>query len=243
VIFISQVERSRQAGKQASKQELFPFLRKSSVLHHLTGIPIFAYSPDVEFCGYSIPHPSEAVMNLRIQTWGESNNPDSDSDPLRANIPSSRRENGGLTLRFLSLSFRFVQITSASSPSSEKPSTTSRIYAMSSRTNSPPPGTSSMPSILIASAHELSTQLREMTAVFIWSRERGLLGATNGLEVSRPALRRHWNRAGALSLSLSLFGWTTCRTDGDVRCKPTPHREPKVFDSTIGSTVTMNTRE
>jgi DNA-directed RNA polymerase subunit L len=29
------------------------------------------YSPDVEFCGYSIPHPSEAVMNLRIQTWGE----------------------------------------------------------------------------------------------------------------------------------------------------------------------------
>lgn len=26
-------------------------------------------SPDVEFCGYSIPHPSEAVMNLRIQTW------------------------------------------------------------------------------------------------------------------------------------------------------------------------------
>jgi len=26
-------------------------------------------NPDVEFCGYSIPHPSEAVMNLRIQTW------------------------------------------------------------------------------------------------------------------------------------------------------------------------------
>ena len=29
------------------------------------------YSPDVEFCGYSIPHPSEAVLHLRIQTWGE----------------------------------------------------------------------------------------------------------------------------------------------------------------------------
>jgi DNA-directed RNA polymerase I and III subunit RPAC2 len=28
-------------------------------------------SPDVEFCGYSIPHPSEAKMNLRIQTYGE----------------------------------------------------------------------------------------------------------------------------------------------------------------------------
>ncbi|KAI5365480.1 Putative DNA-directed RNA polymerase Rpb11, 13-16kDa subunit, RNA polymerase, RBP11-like subunit [Septoria linicola] len=26
-------------------------------------------NPDVEFVGYSIPHPSEAVMNLRIQTW------------------------------------------------------------------------------------------------------------------------------------------------------------------------------
>ncbi|KAF2158202.1 DNA-directed RNA polymerase I and III [Myriangium duriaei CBS 260.36] len=28
-------------------------------------------NPDVEFCGYSIPHPSEARMNLRIQTWDE----------------------------------------------------------------------------------------------------------------------------------------------------------------------------
>lgn len=28
-------------------------------------------SPEVEFCGYSIPHPSEAAMNLRIQTYGE----------------------------------------------------------------------------------------------------------------------------------------------------------------------------
>jgi DNA-directed RNA polymerases I and III subunit RPAC2 len=27
-------------------------------------------SPDVEFCGYTIPHPSEAKMHLRIQTWG-----------------------------------------------------------------------------------------------------------------------------------------------------------------------------
>ncbi|KAF2128537.1 RBP11-like subunits of RNA polymerase [Dothidotthia symphoricarpi CBS 119687] len=25
--------------------------------------------PDVEFCGYSIPHPSEAKMNIRIQTY------------------------------------------------------------------------------------------------------------------------------------------------------------------------------
>lgn len=27
-------------------------------------------SPDVEFCGYSIPHPSEAKMNIRIQSYG-----------------------------------------------------------------------------------------------------------------------------------------------------------------------------
>nr|POE65258.1 dna-directed rna polymerases i and iii subunit rpac2 [Quercus suber] len=30
-------------------------------------------NPDVEFCGYSIPHPSEAVMNLRIQTYDNVN--------------------------------------------------------------------------------------------------------------------------------------------------------------------------
>ncbi|KAK9480901.1 DNA-directed RNA polymerase, partial [Lipomyces japonicus] len=28
-------------------------------------------NPDVEFCGYSIPHPSEAAMNIRIQTYGK----------------------------------------------------------------------------------------------------------------------------------------------------------------------------
>lgn len=26
-------------------------------------------NPDVEFCGYTIPHPSETKMHLRIQTW------------------------------------------------------------------------------------------------------------------------------------------------------------------------------
>ncbi|KAH0289113.1 RBP11-like subunits of RNA polymerase [Aureobasidium namibiae CBS 147.97] len=34
---------------------------------------IIMKNPDVEFCGYSIPHPSEAKMNLRIQTWDEVN--------------------------------------------------------------------------------------------------------------------------------------------------------------------------
>lgn len=37
-------------------------------------------SPDVEFCGYSIPHPSEAKMNLRIQTYGKHHLPWTDPD-------------------------------------------------------------------------------------------------------------------------------------------------------------------
>lgn len=28
-------------------------------------------NPEVEFCGYSIPHPSENKMNIRIQTYGD----------------------------------------------------------------------------------------------------------------------------------------------------------------------------
>lgn len=27
-------------------------------------------NPEVEFCGYSIPHPSENLLNIRIQTYG-----------------------------------------------------------------------------------------------------------------------------------------------------------------------------
>jgi len=32
---------------------------------------IIMKNPDVEFCGYSIPHPSEAKMHLRIQTYDQ----------------------------------------------------------------------------------------------------------------------------------------------------------------------------
>jgi DNA-directed RNA polymerase I and III subunit RPAC2 len=32
---------------------------------------VIFYSPDVDFCGYSIPHPSVAKMNVRIQTTGK----------------------------------------------------------------------------------------------------------------------------------------------------------------------------
>lgn len=38
-----------------------------------TSVSIFSfYSRDVTFCGYSVPHPSESKINLRIQTNGES---------------------------------------------------------------------------------------------------------------------------------------------------------------------------
>jgi len=32
---------------------------------------IIMKNPDVEFCGYSIPHPAEPKMHLRIQTYDE----------------------------------------------------------------------------------------------------------------------------------------------------------------------------
>ncbi|KAK8221274.1 DNA-directed RNA polymerase I and III polypeptide [Phyllosticta capitalensis] len=34
---------------------------------------IIMKNPSVEFCGYSIPHPSENKMNLRIQTYEDAN--------------------------------------------------------------------------------------------------------------------------------------------------------------------------
>ena len=41
---------------------------------HTLGNPlryIIMKNPQVEFCGYSLPHPSENLLNLRIQTYGE----------------------------------------------------------------------------------------------------------------------------------------------------------------------------
>ena len=41
---------------------------------HTLGNPlryIIMKNPQVEFAGYSIPHPSENLLNLRIQTYGE----------------------------------------------------------------------------------------------------------------------------------------------------------------------------
>lgn len=37
----------------------------------MTDVHLYSRSPDVEFCGYSNPHPSEAKIHLRIQMYGE----------------------------------------------------------------------------------------------------------------------------------------------------------------------------
>ncbi|KAI5259312.1 DNA-directed RNA polymerase I and III 14 KDA polypeptide [Aureobasidium subglaciale] len=51
---------------------------------------IIMKNPDVEFCGYSIPHPSEAKMNLRIQTWGKAT---SDRHVIQDTNPSTDEVN------------------------------------------------------------------------------------------------------------------------------------------------------
>lgn len=35
---------------------------------------LLIFSPDVSFCGYSIPHPFDHVVNLRLQTNGKPSN-------------------------------------------------------------------------------------------------------------------------------------------------------------------------
>ncbi|XP_022236449.1 DNA-directed RNA polymerases I and III subunit RPAC2-like, partial [Limulus polyphemus] len=32
---------------------------------------LIVLSPQVKFCGYAVPHPSENKINLRIQTYGQ----------------------------------------------------------------------------------------------------------------------------------------------------------------------------
>lgn len=42
------------------------FYKSRRLIHYLFLLTIF-FSSDVEFCGYSVPHPSEAKIMLRIQ--------------------------------------------------------------------------------------------------------------------------------------------------------------------------------
>ncbi|KAJ8130658.1 hypothetical protein O1611_g2969 [Lasiodiplodia mahajangana] len=48
----------------------FEFLKEGHTLGNALRY-IIMKNPDVEFCAYAIPHPSEEKMNLRIQTYGQ----------------------------------------------------------------------------------------------------------------------------------------------------------------------------
>lgn len=68
---------TRQRSPICHYEEVSPFYsspynpkKKKKEREEKTNIPS-QKSPSVEFCGYTIPHPSEAKMNLRIQTYGE----------------------------------------------------------------------------------------------------------------------------------------------------------------------------
>lgn len=51
-----------------------PFLKfccyRQVIVHLGNDVMLLCYSPRVSFCGYSIPHPSEARVNIRVQTTG-----------------------------------------------------------------------------------------------------------------------------------------------------------------------------
>ncbi|GAB7362066.1 hypothetical protein MBLNU230_g2100t1 [Neophaeotheca triangularis] len=66
--FVVEKQRLRLLPGSTDTAASFAFEREDHTLGNALRYLIMR-NPDVEFCGYSIPHPSEAVMNLRIQTY------------------------------------------------------------------------------------------------------------------------------------------------------------------------------
>ncbi|KAK5134809.1 RNA polymerase subunit AC19 [Meristemomyces frigidus] len=66
--FVKEKQRLRLLPGSSDTQASFAFEKEDHTLGNALRYMIMK-NPDVEFCGYSIPHPSETVMNLRIQTW------------------------------------------------------------------------------------------------------------------------------------------------------------------------------
>ncbi len=67
--------RGSHSGKRAQifpeqKVRNIPAVPAGSLLQSLTTSCVCC-SPHVSFCGYSIPHPAEALVNIRVQTTGE----------------------------------------------------------------------------------------------------------------------------------------------------------------------------
>ncbi|ETS79944.1 hypothetical protein PFICI_07473 [Pestalotiopsis fici W106-1] len=63
------VQRVRILPGSSATAASFEFLEEGHTLGNALRY-IIMKNPDVEFCAYAIPHPSEAKMNIRIQTYG-----------------------------------------------------------------------------------------------------------------------------------------------------------------------------
>lgn len=63
-----EVQRVRLLPGSTPTAASFEFLNESHTLGNALRF-IIMKNPDVEFCAYAIPHPSEAKMNVRIQTF------------------------------------------------------------------------------------------------------------------------------------------------------------------------------
>ncbi|CAD6439967.1 023de10c-8b1f-4439-b1da-159d4208a37b [Sclerotinia trifoliorum] len=63
-----QEQRLRILPGSTDKAASFEFKKEDHTLGNALRY-IIMKNPDVEFCGYSIPHPSEELMNVRIQTY------------------------------------------------------------------------------------------------------------------------------------------------------------------------------
>ncbi|KAF7941240.1 hypothetical protein BELL_0201g00030 [Botrytis elliptica] len=66
-----QEQRLRILPGSSDKAASFEFKKEDHTLGNALRY-IIMKNPDVEFCGYSIPHPSEELMNIRIQTYDNS---------------------------------------------------------------------------------------------------------------------------------------------------------------------------
>ncbi|KAK0251532.1 RNA polymerase subunit AC19 [Friedmanniomyces endolithicus] len=70
VEYVSEKQRLRLLPGSTDTAASFAFDHEDHTLGNALRYMIMK-NPNVEFCGYSIPHPSEPVMNLRIQTWDD----------------------------------------------------------------------------------------------------------------------------------------------------------------------------
>lgn len=61
---------SNEAGDREPSSETFMIENEDHTLANALRF-FLNKNPHVDFCGYSIPHPAEPVVNIRVQTTGE----------------------------------------------------------------------------------------------------------------------------------------------------------------------------